>query len=203
MNPQAKTITAGIASADAGGFTAVASSPTVDRDGESMAAGCFDPLPASIPVHLDHSFSAAATIGRARPYYIGQKLYIDVSLASTGDAQTVRTKLAEGVLDSISIVFRGLEWRQVDDVRTCVRGELLAADVVSIPSQPDAVVLGVRGGYRQSRSAALRAVLMAARQAMIAVDLAEAKRILADQPATVPLDTRSARRLLRKAMEGL
>ena len=147
MSRTVKTITAAIESADGGGFVAVASTPALDRDGEVLAAGCFNPLPSSIAVHLDHSMSAATIIGRATPFYVGPDLHIDCTLASTADAQSVRTKLHEGVLNSISVVFLGQEWEQRAGVRTCVRAELLAADVVSIPSQREARVLSVRGGY--------------------------------------------------------
>lgn len=147
MRRTEKALIAGIESADGGGFTAVASTAAQDRDGESLAVGCFVPLPPSIPVHLDHTMSAASVIGRAVPYYVGNALHIDADLASTPDAQTVRTKLAERVLNAVSVVFRPLEWDSVAGVRTCVRAELLACDVVSIPSQSDALVLSVRG-YR-------------------------------------------------------
>ena len=144
MSHLVKAITAGIASADGGGFRAIASTPALDRDGEVLAAHCFDPLPATIAVHLDHTMSAATVIGRAVPYYVGNDLHIDCTLASTLDAQTVRTKLAEGVLDSISVVFIAQQWEQRAGVRTCVKAELLAADVVSVPSQSAARVLSVR-----------------------------------------------------------
>lgn len=179
-----KALLAGIESSDGGGFTAIASTSAQDRDGESLAVGCFVPLPPSIPVHLDHTMSAASVIGRAVPYYVGDALHIDADLASTPDAQTVRTKLAEGVLNSVSVVFRPLGWETIAGVRTCVRAELLACDVVSIPSQSDALVLSVRG-YRPGHELVAEAKTAAhsATRAMVAYDLAEAKRLLADYPA--------------------
>ena len=86
MARSVKTITAGIQSSDGGGFRAIASTPALDRDGEVLAAHCFDPLPESIAVHLDHSMSAATVIGRAVPFYVGPDLHIDCTLASTTDA---------------------------------------------------------------------------------------------------------------------
>lgn len=186
MSRVAKSITATVESASGGGFTAVASTPSLDRDGEVLAAGCFNPLPPTVPVHLDHSMSAATIIGRAAPYYSGGDLHINAMLASTDDAQVVRQKLAEGVLDSISVVFLGHEWEQRAGVRTCVRAELLAADVVSVPSQSAARVLSVRG---YDNAAALlgkaRRLSDEARMATARADLAEAKRLLAalDRPA--------------------
>ena len=188
MTRATKAITAAIESADGGGFTAVASTPSLDRDGESLAAGCFSPLPSSVAVHLDHGMSAATIIGRAVPFYVGPDLHINAMLASTPDAQVVRQKLAEGVLDSISVVFLGQEWEQRSGIRTCVRAELLAADVVSVPSQRDARVLTVRG-YSNSSPANVLAeahrALGRARRALVDHDLAEARALLAelDPPA--------------------
>lgn len=155
-----------LAAADGGGFTAIASTGSVDRDGEIVAPGCFTPLPASIPIHLDHVMTVESLVGRGRPYYVGAELRVDGVFASTVKAQEARQKAADGVLDSMSIVFRGLEWQTVDGVRTCVRGELLAADLVTIPSNRDARVLAVRGWSEpvsQPRKALADAALLLAR----------------------------------------
>lgn len=140
----ASTVGAEIDRSSAGGFVAIASNGDVDRDGERILPGCFDPLPASIPVHLDHTMRASSVVARGRPYYRGGVLMIDATFASTTDAQEVRTKVADGTLDSLSIVFLGSEWRDVDGVRTCVKGELLAADIVSVPSNRGARILSMR-----------------------------------------------------------
>ncbi len=63
----AATVGGEITAADSGGFLAIASTGDVDRDGESIQPGCFNPLPTSIPVHLDHAMSAGNVIARARP----------------------------------------------------------------------------------------------------------------------------------------
>ena len=161
------SVGAGIDHADAGGFTAVASNGDLDRDGERILPGCFEPLPASIPVHLDHTMRARDVIARARPYYRGDKLMIDATFTATGDAQDVRTKIRDGVLDSMSIVFRGIRWEEIDGVRTCVKGELLAADVVSVPSLPSARILSMRSlnqtVIEHARDAAADALLTLAR----------------------------------------
>lgn len=138
------SVGATIAKADAGGFTAVASNGDIDRDGERILPGCFSPLPASVPVHLDHTMRAATVVARGRPYYSGDELLIDARFSGDVASQDIRAKVAEGIIDSLSIVFRGLQWRDIDGVRTCVKGELLAADLVSVPSNPGARVLAVR-----------------------------------------------------------
>lgn len=140
----ASTVGAEIDHTTAGGFTAIASNGDLDRDGERIMPGCFSPLPASIPVGLDHTMSAAGVIARARPYYRLDALMIDATFAGTPDAQQVRAKIADGTLDSLSIVFRGIKWEQVAGVRTCVAGELLACDVVAVPSNAGARVLSSR-----------------------------------------------------------
>ena len=50
-----------------GEFEIVMSTDSVDRDGEVIVKGAFDPLPESIPVHAFHNFDDP--IGRAVPAY--------------------------------------------------------------------------------------------------------------------------------------
>lgn len=170
------SVNADIETADHGGFIAVASTADVDRDGESLAVGCFNPLPASIPVHLDHTMRAASVVTRARPYYVGTKLMVDATFASTQDAQDVRTKVKAGILDSLSVVFRGLKWEDVDGVRTCVRAELLAADVVSVPSQSNARILSMRSLQLAQREV-VNEVMAGALLVLARAQIAEAKRL--------------------------
>jgi phage head maturation protease len=49
---------------------------------------------------------------------VGDELRVDASFASTSDAQVVRQKVADGIIDSMSIVFRALRWEDIDGVRT-------------------------------------------------------------------------------------
>src|SRR4051794_33297696 len=100
-----EAVDAAITSADAGGFTAIASTGNMDRDGEIVRPGALSPLPDSIPVHLDHVISADNTVARAVPYYVGNRLMIDARFGSDEKAQQARRKVAEGLIDSVSIVF--------------------------------------------------------------------------------------------------
>ena len=113
MTLSTKSVAATIERPSEGGFVAVASSTARDRDGEVLAYNAFSPLPASVPCHVDHVMSATGVVGRGRPYYAGGKLYVDVALSSTPDAQVVRDKLREGILDSVSIAFMGEQWDTV------------------------------------------------------------------------------------------
>ncbi|GAA4698036.1 hypothetical protein [Nocardioides nanhaiensis] len=143
----ATAVTVPIASSEAdagGGFTAIASTASIDRDGEVIAVGAFNPLPATVPVHADHVASVDTIVGRARPRYDAGRLLVDVTLGSGAREQDVRRKIREGLLDSVSIVFIGHRWEIIEGVRTCTAGELLAVDVVTVPSQRDARILGVR-----------------------------------------------------------
>src|SRR5688572_15205731 len=96
-----------------GGFTAIASTGTLDRDGEVISPGALNPLPNSIPVHLDHTTTAENVIARARPYYDGPRLMIDATFGSGPKSQEARQKVAEGLIDSVSIVFLADTWADV------------------------------------------------------------------------------------------
>lgn len=181
MNPALKargasSLPAGIERVDGGGFVAIASDGDLDRDGERIRGAAFAPLPDSIPIHLDHTMSAASVVARGRPYYDLDRLMVEATFASTKDAQDVRQKVADGVIDSLSIVFLGKQWEDIDGVRTCVRGELLAADLVSIPSNARARVLSVRG---LSPTQQARALCREVERDMVRMEIRSAKRLLA------------------------
>ena len=174
----AGALAAEVVAADSGSFVAVASTGDIDRDGERIIPGCFTPLPDSVPVHLGHDLRPENVVARAVPRYVGNELRIDARFGSGEASQKARRLLAEGLIDSVSIVFRGLQWRDVGGVRTCTRGELLAVDLVSIPSQANARVLSVRGvgsnpTVADARRLAGQALLAAAR-----AELTDARRVL-------------------------
>jgi HK97 family phage prohead protease len=176
-----KSLTASIDSADAGGFTAIASTPGVDRDGEVLMAGCFNPLPETVPVHLDHRMDAANVIARARPRYQHSDLVIDATFSRSAAAQEVRAKVQEGTLSDVSVAFRALEWATMSGVRTLVSGDLLSVDIVSVPSNASARMVSVRGFGVQSRGdirAEADQVLNGARWELAMADLREAERFL-------------------------
>lgn len=164
---------------DGGGFVAVASDGGLDRDGERIAPGALSPLPASVPVHLDHTMTAATVVARAVPSYQGDRLVIDAVFASTEDAQQVRQKVADGVIDSLSVVFRALRWEQRDGIRTLVKGELLAVDLVTVPSNPRAQVLSYRALSGADPVAQARAVAWDALRSMALAEVKDARRYLA------------------------
>lgn len=177
----ATAVTAPIDSADAGGFTAIASTGEVDRDGERILPGAFSGkgLPASIPVHLDHTMRAADVVARARPYYVGDELRIDATFGTGTAAQEARRLVADGLVDTVSIVFLGEKWQTIDGVRCLVQGNLLACDLVSIPANASARVVSVRSLDRSS--AARQAARAAQADALLTIaraELTEAKALI-------------------------
>jgi HK97 family phage prohead protease len=198
--PRPNTVGATIERADSGGFTAIASNGDLDRDNERIMPGCMSPLPASVPIHLDHTMSAASVVARGRPYYVGDQLRVDATFASTRDAQDVRAKVLDGVIDSMSIVFRRLLWKTIEGVRTCVKGELLAADIVSVPSNSGARILSMRSA-RHPAVAAARRVTADALVTMARCELAQAKALLAATDRRGPVRRRTDA-LIREVCTG-
>ena len=129
-----------------GSFVSIGSTESVDRDGEVVKAGAFNPLPATIPIHVDHVMSVEGLVGSGRPYYEGGVLKIAGTYAGTPRAQIIRQLVREGHVSTMSIAFMSAEYapQPPGQQPTIVKGELLAVDFVSIPSNRDARVLVAR-----------------------------------------------------------
>ena len=126
---------------DAGGFEAVLSAPTLDRDGEVIDYGAFDPLPNSIPILADHEASVRSLVGRAQPFYDGQVLKVRGKFASNDFAQYCRGLLLDGTLDSMSVGFMQPERTTRDSTPHITRAEILEGSFVVIPSNRQAAVV--------------------------------------------------------------
>lgn len=124
-----------------GEFEAILSAPTLDRDGEVIEAGAFNPLPDRIPIDVDHGMTVDSTVGSGSPFYDGDLLKIRGRFASTERAQTVRTLIAEGHVDRMSVTFMNADRQDKDGVPHIVHAELLNAAFVPIPSNRQAAVL--------------------------------------------------------------
>lgn len=201
MNPSGqrqKELAATITASDSGGFYAVASDGLVDRDGEVIAPRALWWTGETLPVGIDHGGSAKDVIARARPIYVGEELHIDATFGSSPEAQVVRTKVQEGILTDLSIVFFAARdgWRDVDGVRTLMNGELLGVDIVRIPSNSRARVLSVRS----HNPAASHPLVMEARKkallALVDVELSQARLVL-KQARSDESPTDQVRRFLR------
>src|ERR1700743_2705676 len=80
-----------------GGFTAVLSTPSLDRDGDRLNRDeGVEPLLDRYPLGFDHGMSVADTVGSFRPYFENDNLMMDAYFASTPKAQEVRTLVNEG-----------------------------------------------------------------------------------------------------------
>jgi hypothetical protein len=125
-----------------GGFTAVLTTPSVDRDGDELQAEDWNELPDRIPIDIDHGMTVATTVGSGHPYWdeTGKRVMIDVAFSSIPRAQETRTLVKEGHIRGISVAF--LTDRTKKDGTP--RRELLNAGIVAIPSNRDAVILDAK-----------------------------------------------------------
>lgn len=123
-----------------GGFTAVLSTPTMDRDDdELMRDEWIEPLPKSIPIDIDHQMSVEGTVGSGRPYFDdGGRLMLDARFASTEKAQNVRSLVKDGHIGTVSVAFLN---RRGTEKGAKPRRELLNAGIVAVPANPEAVIL--------------------------------------------------------------
>lgn len=126
-----------------GEWEAILSAPTLDRDGEVIAKGAFDPLPDSIPIHAFHAFDDP--IGRGEPFYEDDVLKARGGFASTLRAQEIKTLVQEGVIANMSVGFMAAEREERDGTPTVTKAELLEASFVSVPSNREAAVLMAKG----------------------------------------------------------
>lgn len=124
-----------------GAFEAVLSTAIVDRDGEIVESGAFNPLPKSIPIHVNHQFmDVAKVVGRGQPYYDGDTLKVKGIFASTPDAQVVRALVAEGMVQTMSVGFHRPTRDTKDGIPRVTSAELIEASFVSVPANTDALV---------------------------------------------------------------
>lgn len=136
-----------------GEFEVIMSTDSVDRDGESIVKGAFEPLPESIPVHAFHDFHDP--VGRVVPSYdetgrlVGRGFF-----ASTPRAQEIRQLLADGVIAHSSVGFMAASREDSEGVPLIKSAELLELSFVSVPSNRDAAVLMVKELDRESKGGA-------------------------------------------------
>lgn len=125
----------------AGEFEAVISTAALDRDGEVLDPGWWEPLPAEIPIHADHRmFDVSAVVGRAVPVAEDGVLKVKGRYASTPQAQMVRTLVAEGMVVTMSVGYHNAQYEDVDGVAHLKSAELLEASFVSVPANTEALV---------------------------------------------------------------
>lgn len=148
---------------DSGTWEAIASTPTIDRDHEIVAAGALWWNGVTVPCHAEHF---GELIGSGIPRYVGDELRIVGRFASTAKAQQVRTLVVEGHMRTMSVMFlpSTFEPGRGDVKRIITRAELLAVDFAPVPSNRDARVLTSRAISRSGDvliASARRAVALA------------------------------------------
>ena len=128
-----------------GEFEAILSVPTLDRDGEVIDARAFEPLPAELPIHKYHDFSAP--VATAVPYYDGDVLKARGVFDPDPESQAIRHKVGRSIR-YMSVGFMAATRADVDGVPHITKGELLEASFVSVPSNREAAILAVKqAGY--------------------------------------------------------
>lgn len=126
-----------------GGFTAVLSTPSEDRDGDRLFRDEWKQFTQErYPLDMDHGMTVADTIGSFVPYFDGEKMMMDAVFAKTPKAQEVRMLVSpdeNGIrhISSVSVAFMTDKSRKSGEPQR----ELLNAGVVCIPSNRDAVIL--------------------------------------------------------------
>lgn len=154
-----------------GEFEAVLSVPVVDRDGEIVDAGAFDPLPTEIPIHKFHDFSAP--VATAQPYYDGDVLKARGTFDPDAESQAIRSKVGKSIR-YMSVGFMAASRTEVDGVPHITRAELLEASFVSVPSNREAAILAVKGHQPADTGTALALKAIAERLESIEAAIAAA-----------------------------
>lgn len=133
-----------------GEFLVTLSTPSLDRDGEILDAGCFNPLPDHIPFDIDHGLSTASTVGSGRPFYDGDRLMVQGTFASTPLGQQVRSLVTEGHIRTTSVAMRRPQKETKDGVPHITKAELLNGAFVPVPANRDALVVSSKAGARHN-----------------------------------------------------
>lgn len=125
-----------------GGFTAVLSTPNMDRDGDELLREEWTDLPDRIPIDVDHGMSVASTVGSGHPYWDTEtgRMMIDVAFSSIPRAQETRSLVKEGHISGISVAFMTDKSKKDGTPKR----ELLNAGIVAIPANRDAVILAAK-----------------------------------------------------------
>jgi HK97 family phage prohead protease len=124
-----------------GEFEAILSVPVVDRDGEIVDGRAFNPLPAEIPIHKYHDFSAP--VATAVPFYDGDVLKARGVFDPDPESQAIRQKVGRSIR-YMSVGFMAASREDQEGVPHITKAELLEASFVSVPSNREAAILAVK-----------------------------------------------------------
>jgi HK97 family phage prohead protease len=127
-----------------GEFEVILSTPELDRDGEVIEKGAFNPLPDHVSFDIDHGMSVATTVGSGAPRYDGDALKVKGTWSSIPMAQQVRTLVREGHVKYTSVAFMAPKYETKDGVPTITKAEILNGAFTPIPSNRGAAVLSAK-----------------------------------------------------------
>jgi len=133
-----------------GTFSLILSTSDMDRDGEIVDPGAFDPLPDHIAMDIDHGMSVATTVGSGRPFYnTDGNLQVDGVFASTDLGQQTRVLVREGHVRTASVAMLPLKKAKDEDgtVRI-VKADLLNGAFTPVPSNRSAMVLSAKSASK-------------------------------------------------------
>lgn len=124
-----------------GAFEVILSTPTSDREGESVKAEEWQqPLPDHITFDVDHGMSVASTVGSGVPRLEADgTLRVTGTYASTPKAQETRALVNEGHIRTVSVTFLR-KGGQKGSGRPLTR-ELLNGTFCAVPVNPEARIL--------------------------------------------------------------
>lgn len=143
-----------------GSFDVILSTPGLDRDGDQLRTNEWkQPLPSRITFDVDHGMSVEKTIGSGVPFINADgNLQVQGTYASTTLAQMTRTLVGEGHIFATSVTFMQSDGKGEDGKPVTTR-ELLNGAFVSIPANPEALVLASKAlDTKASKAANLQAI---------------------------------------------
>lgn len=124
-----------------GDFEAILSTSQQDREGETIKAGAFHPLPQSIPIYYAHDWrSGALPVAKAAPYYDGENLMVKGTFSSTARGQEMRSLVTEGIVNSMSVGFIKTKSRG----SVISQGQVIEGSFTGIPVNTGAKVLAAK-----------------------------------------------------------
>ena len=126
-------------------YTITASTPEIDRDGEIILPIAFKrSLPEYLkknPVILWMHDMWSPPIARAVNGRVGDTFELDIKFSSTPFAQEIKTLVDEGILNTVSVGGRYVDWEVDSEGRKVVTDlELWETSIVSIPSNRSATI---------------------------------------------------------------
>lgn len=158
-----------------GGFTAYASTfGNVDRQMDRMMKGAFaEDLPRFLRdgfIALGHDWDSMGIGYPVDAYEDDYGLFLKAAFHSDAEAQAVRKRVSErlaaGKSVSTSVGFFVRDYAIKDGIFEITKAELHEVSLVTIPANPQALVVGSKGGFASDIEAAVQAAQKAADRAL-------------------------------------